>query len=100
MQDIYVYNENNLTILGSDNKNHTNTYMIQVQLNADETDTIEDKASFERIKINRLINDKSCLVKPISNTRSLSLSVSNTRKVAALVSVFEIGDSFRKSPFD
>lgn len=36
--DIYVYNQNNITLLGTDAKANVNTYMIQMNLEVDEDD--------------------------------------------------------------
>jgi anaphase-promoting complex subunit 4 len=104
IQDSYIYNENNITLMGTDKKTSSHTYLIQLDLQTDSsdsktsTDVIEvkhnsndDKSSTNRDQTKNLLMIKAeklnanAVVKYLKNTKSSSFCVSSSRKVAALV---------------
>lgn len=112
LQDVFIYNENSVTLLGTDNKTASSTYLIQLNLQQTSShdisnDLIEvttnnngasnegtegaEKASKENTTKNLLMIkaeklQASSIVKHLQKAKSSSLCVSSSRKVAALVS--------------
>lgn len=99
LQDVYIYGENSVTLLGTDNKTSSNTYLIQLSLQTTPTssssDLIEVTSYSENVKSPRETNllmikaeklSATSIVKCIKKLKSSCLCVSSSRKVAALLS--------------
>lgn len=109
LQDVYIYGENSVTLLGADSKTNSNTYLIQLNLQPTPTgvsnDLIEVTSYSENVNNNgdsksttakspretNLLMIKAeklsanSIVKCIRKLKSSSLCVSSSRKVAALL---------------
>ena len=102
MQDVYIYSENSITLMGTESKNPTNTYLIQLNLqptparilndliqvaNYNENGTTSKKSANEAnllmIKAEKL--SANSVVKTVKKFKSSCLCVSSSRKVASLV---------------
>lgn len=103
LQDVCIYSENSVTLLGTDNKTSNNTYLIQLNLQPTPTggilnDLIQlssyDNASSRKqsvkeanllmIKAEKL--NSNSIVKCIKKLKSTAMCVSSSRKVASLLS--------------
>ena len=110
LQDVYIYGENSVTLLGADSRTLSNTYLIQLELQAgascgggggggggESVDYGENgagesivikspkEANLLMIKAEKLAG--TSIVKCLKKVKSNKLCVSSSRKVAALVSV-------------
>ena len=103
LQDVYIYGENSVTLLGADSKTLSNTYLIQLNLFPTPTGVSNDlievtsynengnnvKSSKDTnllmIKAEKLA--ATSIVKCIKKLKSSTLCVSSSRKVAALVRI-------------
>jgi hypothetical protein len=105
LQDVYIYSERYVTLLGTDSKSQSHTYLIQFDLDSGSSvlsDLIE-VTSYSNGESSKPTSSKSpkeapnvlikaeklncaCIVKCIKKLKSSSLCVSSSRKVAALLS--------------
>ncbi len=103
MQDVYIYSENSITLLGTDSKTASNTYLIQLNLQPTPTSILNDliqvtsynengtcKSKTEQAETNLLMIkaeklSATSIVKCIKKLKSSSFCVSSSRKVASLV---------------
>lgn len=113
LQDVYIYNENSVTLLGSDNKTHSSTYLIQLNLqqtssndisnglievstngsantsNASQNANDDEQSKKEGKNLLMIKAEKlsaTSIVKYLQKLKSSSFCVSSSRKVAALLS--------------
>ena len=103
LQDAYIYGENSVTLLGTDSKTASNTYLIHLNLQTTPTGILNDLIEVTSYSENGSKSDKSSketnllmikaeklsatsVVKCIKKLKSSSLCVSSSRKVAALLS--------------
>lgn len=111
LQDVYIYGENSVSLLGTDNKTSSNTYLIQLNLQSTPTSILNDlievtsysensstsdsrvqdasssssskETNLLMIKAEKLSADS--IVKCIRKLKCAFFCVSSTRKVAALL---------------
>ncbi len=103
LQDVYIYSENSVTLLGTDSKTSSNTYLIQLNLQPTPTGVSNDviqvsynengnskktpkETNLLMIKAEKLFANS--IVKCIKKLKSISFCVSSSRKVASLVCNF------------
>lgn len=103
LQDVYIYSENSVTLLGTDNKTSSNTYLIQLNLQPTSTSILNDLIHVTNYNENGSTSKKSAneanllmikaeklsansIVKCIKKLKSSSMCVSSSRKVASLLS--------------
>jgi hypothetical protein len=93
---VYIYSENSVTLLGTDNKTSNNTYLIQLNLQPTPTGLLNDliqvkssssstseQANLLMIKAEKL--NANSIVKCLKKVKSSGMCVSSSRKVASLV---------------
>lgn len=107
MQDVYIYGENSITLLGTDSKTNSSTYLIQLNLQptlmgvsndlievTSYSENVNGEARNVAVKSPRETNllmikaeklNADSIVKCIKKLKSSSLCVSSSRKVAALL---------------
>ena len=96
LQDVYIYGENSITLLGTDSKTASDTYLIQLNLQPTPTSVLNDlievtsyaektqkETNLLMIKAEKLSADST--VKCIKKLKSAAFSVSSSRKVLALL---------------
>ena len=95
---MYIYSENSVTLLGTDGKTASNTYMIQLDLEPTPAGLTNDliqvqtyneadkKAANDLLMIKAEKLSATSIVKCIKRIKSHSFCVSSSRKVASLVS--------------
>lgn len=98
LQDVYIYSENSVTLLGTDGKTASNTYMIQLNLEPTPAGHMNDlihvqshneadkKAANDLLMIKAEKLPATSIVKCIKKLKSHSFCVSSSRQVASLVS--------------
>lgn len=98
LQDVYIYSENSVTLLGTDGKTASNTYMIQLDLEPTPAGLTNDliqvqtyneadkKAANDLLMIKAEKLSATSIVKCIKRIKSHSFCVSSSRKVASLLS--------------
>lgn len=100
LQDVYIYNENSITLLGTDSKTFNSTYLIQLNLQLAHTRVLNDlnnennETGSSKSKDSNLLMIKAeklnsnSIIKYIKKLKSSCFCVSSSRKVAALVCIY------------